>query len=127
MGIGERLAELREDRGLTQLELSKELHISNSSVSAYETGARVPNVETLKALAVFYDVTTDYLLGLTDDSISPAMLSEEFAKGVRKSTVLKMLEMLNAEQRAAELVVLESMRFYAEVTGKTATENGARR
>ena len=126
MKIGERLTELREDKGITQLELSKKLHISNSSISAYETGACMPDVETLRSLAIFYDVTSDYLLGLTEESVSPAVLSEEFTNGVTKSTVLKMLETLSPEQRAAELIILENMRFYTEVTGKTVAD-GARK
>lgn len=36
-------------------------------ISQYERGDRKPSVETLKKIAVFYGVTTDYLLGLTED------------------------------------------------------------
>lgn len=120
MNIGEILSELREDNGLTQLELARHLHISNSSISAYETGARTPNPETLKAFAAFYNVTADYLLGLTGVPLSPALLSEEFFKGVKYSELLQMLEALLPQQRAAVLVTVENMKFYADVSGKTA-------
>lgn len=124
MRLGDILSELREDRGLTQLELSKRLHISNSSISAYETGARIPNVETLKEFAAFFDVTTDYLLGLTAVSVSPTMLTEEFSGGVEMSAVLRVLTSLSHEQKAALLLILESMRFYTEVATKT-SQGGA--
>lgn len=123
MSIGEILSELREDTGLTQLELAEQLHISNSSISAYETGARTPNIETLKAFAEFFDVTADYLLGLTNVPLSPAVLSEEFAKGMKYSALLQMLEALLPQQRAALLLTVEHMKFYADVAGKT-TANG---
>ena len=123
MRLDETLSELREDQGLTQLELSTRLHISNSSISAYETGARLPNVEVLAAFADFFDVTTDYLLGRTEDSVSPSVLSEEFVKGVKMSSVLQTLKMFTPDQKCAILTVIESMRFYTEVTGKT-TSNG---
>lgn len=123
MKIGEILSELREDNGLTQLELAKQLHISNSSISAYETGARVPSSETLKDFAEFYSVTVDYLLGLTDVPISPTVLYKEFAKGVKYSELLKILEDLLPQQRAAVLLVIENMKFYADVAVK-ASING---
>lgn len=120
MSIGEILSELREDNGLTQLDLAKQLHISNSSISAYETGTRTPNLETLRDFAVFYDITADYLLGLTDAPLSPAVLSEEFTGGVKYSLLLQMLEALLPQQRAALLLIIDNMRFYADVAGKTA-------
>lgn len=124
MNIGEILSELREDKGLTQLELAKQLHISNSSISAYETGARTPNPEALKAFAAFYSVTTDYLLGLTNVSLSPMMLSEEFAKGVKYSELLQMLDMLLPQQKSAVLLMVENMKFYADISGKTSASGG---
>ena len=124
MSIGEILSELREDKGLTQLELAKQLHTSNSSISAYETGARIPNSETLKAFAAFYNVTADYLLGLADVPLSPAMLSEEFSKGVKYSELLQMLDALLPNQKSAVLLMVENMKFYADVAGKTSASGG---
>lgn len=63
MGLGNRLKKLRQERGLSQLELAKQLQISNVTLSRYETNKRSPDYETLYALADFFDVTTDFLLG----------------------------------------------------------------
>ncbi|MCL2751475.1 MAG: helix-turn-helix domain-containing protein [Firmicutes bacterium] len=66
MTIGEKVTQLRRDMSLTQKELSEKLSIGHSTLSCYETNARQIPYDTLIALAKFFDVTTDYLLGLED-------------------------------------------------------------
>lgn len=61
-----RLRELRIEKGLTQLEVADKLEIKRASYTHYENGDRWPSNETLEALADFYDVSIDYLLGRTD-------------------------------------------------------------
>ncbi len=61
-----RIKDLREDRDLTQKELAEYLHIKQNTYSQYETGQRQISLETLIALAYYYDTSTDYLLGITD-------------------------------------------------------------
>lgn len=61
-----RLKELRLERNLSQAQLANELQVSQRSVSSWETGFRRPDFETLIALAKYFDVTTDYLLGVSD-------------------------------------------------------------
>lgn len=63
MNFQNRLKSLRENRQLSQLELSKKLNISNVTLSQYENGVRKPDINTLDELATFFNVTTDYLLG----------------------------------------------------------------
>ena len=60
----ERLKELRSEKGLSQTELAKELNVSQRSISSWETGFRQPDFETLRLIAEYFDVTTDYLLGI---------------------------------------------------------------
>lgn len=65
-----RLRDLRTDKDLKQRDLAEYLNCSQVAYSRYELGRRdIPN-EVLIALAKFYNTTTDYILGLTDD-ISP--------------------------------------------------------
>lgn len=64
--IGERLEELRKDKGLKQSDLAKILNISASSVSAYERGISTPDDELKVQMAHFFNVSLDYLLGATD-------------------------------------------------------------
>lgn len=61
-----RLKELREQRRLNQEGLALELNVSQSTISAYEIGERVPDLETSIAIAKFFDVSLDYLAGLSD-------------------------------------------------------------
>lgn len=62
----ERLKELRKEKQLSQAQLAKELQVSQRSISSWETGFRQPDFETLEQLAKYFNVTTDYLLGVTD-------------------------------------------------------------
>ena len=61
-----RLAELREDHDLSQAEMAKILRVSQATYSRYETGRLDIPSQTLIALARYYGVSVDYLLGRTD-------------------------------------------------------------
>lgn len=117
--LGDRLSELREDRNLKQTDLAKMLHSSNSSISAYETGNRVPSIETVVELSQIFDVTTDYLLGLSQSDISPSILAEDFIGGVTVGAVIEMLSALQPDQKSAIMVILRNMHFYADVKDRT--------
>ncbi|MBE6748575.1 MAG: helix-turn-helix transcriptional regulator [Ruminococcaceae bacterium] len=64
--IYKRIRDLREDNDLTQQNLADELHINRRTYSAYENGINSMTPETLIKIAKFYNVSVDYLLGLTD-------------------------------------------------------------
>jgi len=61
-----RIRDLREDHDLTQKEMAKELNCSQQVYSNYELGQRDIPTDILIRLARFYQVTTDYILGLSD-------------------------------------------------------------
>lgn len=61
-----RLRHLREDADLTQLQISKALNISQRAYSHYENGTRDIPTATLIAIADFYNVSIDYILGRTN-------------------------------------------------------------
>jgi repressor LexA len=65
--FNERLKELREEHNLTQTKLANELLIDQRSLSFYEIGKYEPNIDTLKRMSIFFNVSTDYLLGLTNE------------------------------------------------------------
>lgn len=64
--FSERLWELRKSAGFTQQQISERLHIRQQSYARYESGAGEPNLETLTKIAEIFDVSTDYLLGLSE-------------------------------------------------------------
>lgn len=66
MSFPKRLFELRIQHSLTITGLSRLTDISIASLSAYEKGAYMPNLENLCTLADFFEVSLDYLLGRTD-------------------------------------------------------------
>lgn len=63
--FGERLRKARKRRGLSQMDVFDAIGISNKSLSRYENGDTAPNPETLKRLIRLYDVSSEYILGLT--------------------------------------------------------------
>lgn len=60
--VADRIRALREQRGLTQTDLAKQLGITRSSVNAWEMGISVPSTQYIVELAQFFKVSTDYLL-----------------------------------------------------------------
>ena len=62
-----RLRELREKRGFTQLKVALDLNANQNSISRYESGAREAGYDMLLAFADYYGVSVDYILGRTDN------------------------------------------------------------
>lgn len=86
MEFHEKLQELRKTKGLTQEELAKELYVSRTAVSKWESGKGYPNIDSLKEISRFFSVTIDELLS-----------SEELitaAKDENRSNIGKMLDLL---------------------------------
>lgn len=66
-----RLKELREQKGLSQDAFSKDIGVSQSTVGNWESGTRQPKMAVLEKIARYFDVSTDYLLGRSDESVLP--------------------------------------------------------
>lgn len=62
----ERIRNLREDADFTQAEIGKQINVPQRTYAYYESGERMIPPRVLIALAKFYRVSVDYLLGLTD-------------------------------------------------------------
>ena len=76
--VADRIKVLREERGLTQTDLSKLLGITRSCVNAWEMGISVPSTQYIVELAHIFKVSTDHLLCVDNSaSISIAGLSEK--------------------------------------------------
>lgn len=65
--LGLRLLELRQSHNLTQKQLCENLNIGRSTYSYFETGSRLPDIETLVMFANYYEISVDQLLGLSND------------------------------------------------------------
>lgn len=62
----DRLKELRTEKGLSLRDLAEEINTTKSTLSRYETGDGQPKQDIVEALADFFEVTTDYLFGRTN-------------------------------------------------------------
>ena len=65
----ERLKELRLDKGLRLKDVADAVNLSIRAISNYEQGIREPSLSILKDLCRFFNVSADYLIGLTDELI----------------------------------------------------------
>lgn len=64
--LSKRILELRAERGMTQSQLAKMLHISTSTIGMYEQGRRTPSIDMLVELSKAFGVSLDYLITGTD-------------------------------------------------------------
>ena len=65
--LGERIKYLRNEKGIGQNLLAKELQLSNASISYWETGKQEPSAQAIFKIAQYFNVSADYLLGLSDE------------------------------------------------------------
>ena len=108
MELNEKLQELRKQKGLTQEELAAQLFVSRTAVSKWESGRGYPNIESLKAIAKFFDVTVDVLLS------SEELLTLSEADSVRKEKHFRDLVFGLLDLSAAALLFLP---FFGQKTG----------
>ena len=84
--LGERLRQLRSKKELTQADMAKEIGISQSTYALYETDKRQPDYDKLFSIAQYFAVSTDYLLGVSDDPrpVNPSTGKEASARETRQ-------------------------------------------
>ena len=87
---GDRLRSLREGYGLSQKELADRMKINRSTYARYETSSTQPDYDILNALADFYNVSVDYILGRTNNNQLQSKDERDIAK--RLEQVRKDLE-----------------------------------
>ena len=85
MKFGERVSELRKDKGLKQKDIATLLNVAVSTVSNYETDSHEPDMENLCKLADLFGVSTDYLLGRTDIKTDINALKEPISSSITKA------------------------------------------
>ncbi|MDE7306872.1 MAG: helix-turn-helix domain-containing protein [Clostridia bacterium] len=64
--FGQKLKELRNEKNLTQLQLAKVFKVSKTTICQWETSKQEPDFDNLVAISKYFDVSTDYLLGIED-------------------------------------------------------------
>lgn len=102
----------REKKGLTQNELADLLGVSQQTISKYENGTREPDIDTLINLSRIFNVSIDYLLGLSTDNQN---IYENFSNDIFQCHVLDELSFYNVSEQnfASEVNIdLEKMNEY---------------
>ena len=64
--FSERLKELRQEKGLSQRALARELKVSQAAIARWEAGLQIPTIEIAMVIAKYFGVSSDYLIGLED-------------------------------------------------------------
>lgn len=93
--VAERIKVLREGHGLTQAELARRLGVTRSGVNAWEMGVSVPSTQYIVELALLFEVSTDYLLGIN----SGATVSVE---GLGDEEIASVVEVIRCYRRLRE-------------------------
>ncbi len=78
-----RLKELRQDKNITQGKLAEKLGLSRSTIAMYEIGGSEPDLETLKNIASFFNVSVDYLMGReqkVDNNVAGVQMERQTVK-----------------------------------------------
>ena len=119
MKISEIFKNLRLEQGLTQKQLANKLNIGQSTINNYEKEKRSPIPEIIIAYSKFFNVTTDYLLGLEDDLGNKITNNSE---NKPKNSVLSSDEerLLRAFRSLSELEkgkLIEDAEFYSKRLG----------
>ena len=115
MAFSEILKELRLAKGLTQTEVAKGCKVSMQCISSLEMGTRNPTGTTLTALADYFQVSTDYLLGRTDDLGMVSFQSGEASLSAEERELLRRFRALSERSR----------KVVADMVAAMAGESGA--
>ena len=104
MNLGLKIKELREQMGLSQQKLATELNISRPSITKYERNEREPSFAVLLKISDFFGVSSDYLLGRTEESNENTYRYNEGVKRLEKIRATSFLvgnEEFDKEQESA--------------------------
>lgn len=121
--FGERLKELRVKRNMTQEELGLIFNpsLSQSTCGTYENGKRQPTLENLVVISKYFNVSTDYLLGITDEITTINTFKEENPRELKeflnKNKVLFNGSELNEEEKQRMIDILTGL-FWNHFTNK---------
>lgn len=92
----ENLKQIREKKNITQIKLSVELEVSQELISHYKTGKSKPNIETLIKLADYFNCSTDYLIGRTNN---PTTIKDLDKKDIEINNIIDKYNYLSAENK----------------------------
>ncbi|MCH5339638.1 MAG: helix-turn-helix transcriptional regulator [Acetatifactor sp.] len=103
------LKQLREENGLAQKEVAAILHVSNGTMSNYENGIHSPNLDTLCAIADYYGVSVDYLLGRTESPYTEKELEQCISGTYTVNDFLRLIRRLSEPGKKTLVTCVKSL------------------
>ena len=82
MEMGKEIRRLREDRGITQEALAEALNVTGQSVSKWERGTSMPDVQMLPQIAVFFGITIDQLFAMAPEQQMERIENRIYSQGL---------------------------------------------
>lgn len=114
MKIGDRMKQLREEKGLMQQDVCNALDIEQSTLANYENNRRVPKTEILIAIANFYGVSLDYLVGRTNIKTDIPRRPKDLNKFLQQSEIIFDGDTYNLTEDERDMVMKSlEVAFYA--------------
>lgn len=107
--LPERLKILRSEAKLTQKEIAEKLNISQKGYSYWERGEREPNNDSLQKLANIFNVSTDYLLGKTDQ-VKKSTFDEDLEKSLESFHAFSGKTMSENDREAIKQWLIDSFK-----------------
>lgn len=105
------LKNLREAAHETQKEVAKAVYVSPSAISQYEKGRSNPSRATLEALAKHFNVSTDYLLGTSNNPMLEELMNTGYCKDVTVSGLVDKCLRVPMKNRETVLTVVDALMF----------------
>ena len=118
MRVGELIRGLREDRDLKQQDVADAIRVSRQAYASYETGASAPPIEVLIALAEYYQVSVDYLVGLIEYRTYPDVLDQTITVNVTARRLLAVIRKLDETEREQVVDYVELQWFAHQVRNR---------
>ncbi len=118
LSFGDRLRVARSRKKMTQMDVYRLIGLSNKSLSRYENGTTAPDPDTVRDLIRLYDVSADFIMGLSDEmgrATPPAVFSFVTPKMADATVLLEQLSSLSPESKKKAIEYLEMLKTLDEV------------
>lgn len=110
--LGDRIHKLRTDCNISQKDFAKILNISNSTLSQYESNLRIPSDDIKIKIATYFNVSLDYLLGITNiKNTNSESIDEEFSELLNDPELLVAFKDLSSLSESDKKEIINYIKF----------------
>lgn len=111
MTIGEKILQLRKEKGWSQAKLAQKLDINTRNISLYESGKSIPSSDTVHKLAALFNISIDYLF-----NDEPENLASVGIKDKSLVSLFEEIDKMDEKEKEAIRVFVEAIAFKRKVT-----------